>query len=106
MPQVGQQQHSILPDKGVVRAVSAEIASLPGLDTIEPPLADLGQQASVIEAVPLLDNTRITFSVDNIFDARQRVTDNTGTVPLSYQPFLIDPHKPRARIQAMLPQAR
>ena len=53
--------------------------------------ADLGQQESVIEAVPLLDDTRITFSVDNIFDARQRVTDDTGETPLRYQPFLVDP---------------
>lgn len=53
--------------------------------------ADLNQQARVIEAVPLLENTRISFSLDNIFDARQRVTDSTGTVPLRYQPFLVDP---------------
>ena len=53
--------------------------------------ADLNQQASLIESVPLLENTRISFAIDNIFDARQRVTDNTGTVPLRYQPFLVDP---------------
>jgi hypothetical protein len=53
--------------------------------------ADLNQQASLIESVPLLENTRISFAMDNIFDARQRVTDNTGTVPLRYQPFLVDP---------------
>jgi hypothetical protein len=29
--------------------------------------------------------------VDNLFDSRQRVTDATGTVPLSYQPDLLDP---------------
>ena len=52
---------------------------------------DLGQQASLIEAVPLLNKTRIGIGVDNVFDARQRVTDDTGAVPLRYQPFLIDP---------------
>lgn len=52
---------------------------------------DLGQQARVIEAVPLLDDTRLSFSIDNIFDARQRVTDDAGIVPQRYQPFLIDP---------------
>jgi hypothetical protein len=29
--------------------------------------------------------------VDNLFDARQRVTDSNGEVPLSYQAFLLDP---------------
>jgi len=52
---------------------------------------DLGQQERVIAAVPLLDNTRLGIGVDNLFDARQRVTDAAGVVPLRYQPFLIDP---------------
>jgi len=34
---------------------------------------------------------RLAFSVRNLFDARTRVTDDTGTVPLRYQPGLIDP---------------
>lgn len=53
--------------------------------------ADLGQQASLVESVPFLKGSRIGFAVDNLFDTRQRVTDNAGTVPLRYQPFLIDP---------------
>ncbi len=53
--------------------------------------ADLNQRTRLIEQVPLLENTRITFSVDNLFDARQTVTDSAGQVPLRYQPFLIDP---------------
>jgi hypothetical protein len=53
--------------------------------------ADLNQRARLIEQVPLLKNTRVTFSVDNVFDTRQRVTDSAGLVPLRYQPFLIDP---------------
>jgi iron complex outermembrane receptor protein len=53
--------------------------------------ADLQQRTKLIEDVPLLKNTRITFAVNNVFDARQRVTDSTGAVPLRYQPFLIDP---------------
>lgn len=52
---------------------------------------DFNQRAKLIEQVPLLKNTRITFEVNNVFDTRQRVTDNAGLVPLSYQPFLIDP---------------
>ena len=53
--------------------------------------ADLDQRTKLVEAVPLLKGTRIAFSVDNIFDARQKVTDSNGVVPISYQPFLIDP---------------
>jgi hypothetical protein len=29
--------------------------------------------------------------VTNLFDARQKVTDQNGLVPLRYQPYLIDP---------------
>lgn len=53
--------------------------------------ADLNQRTSLIEQVPLLRNTRVTFGMNNVFDARQRVTDDLGVVPLRYQPFLIDP---------------
>ena len=53
--------------------------------------ADLQQQPSLIEKVPLLKNTRITLAMNNLFDTRQRITDGTGAVPLRYQPFLIDP---------------
>jgi hypothetical protein len=52
---------------------------------------DLNQQESLIREVPLLKNTRVSFSIDNLFDARQRVTDSDGNVPLRYQPYLIDP---------------
>ena len=34
---------------------------------------------------------RLSLRVNNLFDAHQRVTDDTGTVPLRYQPGLIDP---------------
>lgn len=34
---------------------------------------------------------RMSLRVDNLLDAHQRVTDSTGTVPLRYQPALIDP---------------
>jgi iron complex outermembrane recepter protein len=53
--------------------------------------ADLNQRTRLIEQVPLLRNTRVTFAVNNVFDARQTVTDSSGAVPLRYQPFLIDP---------------
>jgi iron complex outermembrane receptor protein len=34
---------------------------------------------------------RLSFRIDNLFDAHQRVTDENGLVPLRYQPGLIDP---------------
>ena len=38
-----------------------------------------------------LKGLRISFEVENLFDARRLVTDGTGAVPFAYQPFLIDP---------------
>lgn len=38
-----------------------------------------------------LQNLRVSFRVDNIFDARRNVVDENGETPLNYQPFLIDP---------------
>jgi hypothetical protein len=35
--------------------------------------------------------SRLSFRIDNLFDAHQRVTDENGLVPLRYQPGLIDP---------------
>jgi len=52
---------------------------------------DLGQREKLVEAIPFLENTRVSFDIDNLFDARQRVTDSNGDVPLRYQPYLIDP---------------
>lgn len=52
---------------------------------------DLGRQEALVQEVPFLEGSRIGLSIDNLFDARQRVTDSNGEVPLRYQPFLIDP---------------
>ncbi len=60
---------------------------------------DLGQRESLVEAVPFLRGSRVGLAVDNLFDTRQRVTDSTGAVPLSYQPFLIDPVGRRFEIE-------
>ncbi|UAB79466.1 hypothetical protein INR77_07340 [Erythrobacter sp. SCSIO 43205] len=40
---------------------------------------------------PALKNVRVSLRADNIFDAQQKVVDETGETPLTYQPFLIDP---------------
>ncbi|RYY27286.1 MAG: TonB-dependent receptor, partial [Sphingomonadales bacterium] len=53
--------------------------------------ADMGQQISLVRKHRWLRGTRITLSVDNLFDSHPRVTDKLGTVPISYQPDLLDP---------------
>ncbi|MBF9150660.1 TonB-dependent receptor [Novosphingobium sp. 1Y9A] len=53
--------------------------------------ADLGRKPKLVEKVPFLKGSRLSLSVDNLFNAQQRVTDNTGTVPLRYQPGYLDP---------------
>ena len=40
---------------------------------------------------PWLRGTQVRFSVDNIFDEKQKVRDAAGETPLNYQPDLLDP---------------
>lgn len=52
----------------------------------------LDQQKWLVGSEPgFFKNARLSLRVDNLFDARQRVTDQNGVVPLAYQPALIDP---------------
>ncbi|MCW1427843.1 TonB-dependent receptor [Novosphingobium sp. JCM 18896] len=53
------------------------------------------QRKKLIEDVPFLKGTRLSLTVDNMFDSRQRVTDQTGAVPLSYQ---LDYRDPKGRV--------
>jgi len=53
--------------------------------------ADLGQQKALTDASPFFRNARLSVKIDNLLDARQRVTDQNGVVPISYQPDLLDP---------------
>jgi hypothetical protein len=39
----------------------------------------------------LARGARLAVEVENLFDSKQRVTDQTGTIPLRYQPYLLDP---------------
>lgn len=57
--------------------------------------ADLGRKEKLVEKVPFLKGSRLSLSVDNVFNAQQRVTDDTGSVPLRYQPGY---HDPRGRV--------
>ncbi|MXO84824.1 TonB-dependent receptor [Altererythrobacter aurantiacus] len=45
----------------------------------------------LFEDTEALDGTRLSLNIDNVFDKRQRVRDETGVTPLRYQPFFIDP---------------
>lgn len=53
--------------------------------------ADLGQRPALARRFPWLEGTQVQFSVNNVFDARPRVRDETGATPLSYQPDYLDP---------------
>ena len=53
--------------------------------------ADLSQRPALIARHPWLRGTRLFVSVQNLFDSRLRVRDETGAVPLSYQPDYLDP---------------
>lgn len=61
--------------------------------------ANLGVQPGLVRNRPWLRGTRVTLVVDNLFNARQRVTDAAGAVPLSFQPALLDPLGRTARLQ-------
>jgi len=52
---------------------------------------NLEQQKWALRASPFFKGARLSLSVDNLFNARQRVTDANGVVPISYQPDLVDP---------------
>jgi hypothetical protein len=53
--------------------------------------ADLGRRPGVVRAVPFLKNARFSLSVNNLFNAIQKVTDQNGEIPLRYQAGYLDP---------------
>ena len=53
--------------------------------------ANLDQQEGLIRRAPWLSDTRVTLSVNNLFDSRQRVTDAAGLTPAGYQPDYLNP---------------
>ena len=53
--------------------------------------ANLGEDLRLLVKHPWLRGASLRFDVDNLFDARQRVTNGLGDTPLSYQPALISP---------------
>lgn len=52
---------------------------------------DLGQQLDWVLKHPWLRGSRVSFRVDNLFNARQRVLDSAGETPAAYAPNLRDP---------------
>ncbi|WOI54744.1 hypothetical protein [Parvularcula sp. LCG005] len=52
---------------------------------------NLDTKAGLVAKYPWVKGMRVSFDVENIFDTRQKVTDASGDVPLTYQPDLIDP---------------
>ncbi len=53
--------------------------------------ANPGDIPEVVVKHPWLRGTQVRFEVTNIFNARPKVHDAAGNVPLNYQPDLIDP---------------
>lgn len=52
---------------------------------------DFNQKPKLIKDVPFLKGSRLTLRVENLLGQRQRVTDASGQVPISYQPDYLDP---------------
>ena len=44
-----------------------------------------------MKSVPFFKGSRVSLRFENLFDSRQKVTDASGSVPLSYQPDYLDP---------------
>ena len=53
--------------------------------------ANLGGMPKVVADYPWLRGSRVTVSINNLFNERQRVRDATGATPVNYQPDLLDP---------------
>jgi outer membrane receptor protein involved in Fe transport len=60
--------------------------------------ANLGERLDLVTRYPWLRGTQLRVGVDNIFDAKQRVRDPGGFVPVNYQPDLLDPQGRTVRV--------
>ncbi len=73
-------------------ATSSELLRFDDFATVNLRLfATLGPQFKFVRDNRWLAGTRITLSVDNVFDSRLKVTDASGATPLGYQGALLDP---------------
>jgi hypothetical protein len=48
------------------------------------------QMPKTVDRIPFLRGARLQFGIDNLFDARQKVTDGTGVTPYAYQGAFLD----------------
>jgi len=72
-------------------ATTSEDLRFSGLTTVNLRLfANLGQRPEIVRKHPFLRGSRVTLSVENVFNDRIDVTDALGVVPLSYQPGYLD----------------
>ena len=60
---------------------------------------DFNQRPKLIKSVPFLKGARLSVRIENLLGQRQRVTDASGVVPLSYQPDYLDPRGRVIRIE-------
>ena len=60
---------------------------------------DLEQRERLMAISPFFKGMRVSLRLDNVFDSRQSVTESDGTVPINYQPFLLDPVGRRFEIE-------
>ena len=52
--------------------------------------ANLGEKPELVLKHPWLRGTQVRLSIDNVFEAKQRVRDAVGMTPINYQPDLLD----------------
>eukprot|EP00903_Cladosiphon_okamuranus_P002646 g2644.t1 len=52
---------------------------------------NFGNNPRLLLKYPVLDSTRVSIGIDNLFNEKQSVTDADGLVPITYQPDLLDP---------------
>jgi iron complex outermembrane recepter protein len=48
------------------------------------------QMPKTVDRIPFLRGSRLQFGIDNLFDARQKVTDRNGVTPYAYQGAFLD----------------
>ncbi|TCM21825.1 outer membrane receptor protein involved in Fe transport [Novosphingobium sp. PhB165] len=53
--------------------------------------ADLSRNTELVKKMPILKGMRVSFVANNLFDTRQKVTDDNGEVPIAYQPAYRNP---------------
>jgi hypothetical protein len=52
--------------------------------------ANLGQRFDLVSKYPWLRGAQARLSIDNVLNAKQRVRNAAGLVPINYQPDLLD----------------